>query len=75
MAVINTNFACEAGLIPSRDALAIESKDSPYANILVVRQEDQNSKEAKLLLKAFQSREVMDFIKKELVQKGIMPAF
>jgi D-methionine transport system substrate-binding protein len=31
--VINTNFAVEAGLIPSRDAIAIEDEESPYANI------------------------------------------
>ena len=74
-AVINTNFACEAGLIPTRDALAIESSDSPYANVLVIREEDENSPKAKALLKAVQSLEVRVFIEKELTSKGIVPAF
>ncbi len=74
-AVINTNFAGEAGLIPSRDALAMEGSESPYANILVVRGADANSPEAKALLKAVQSPEVKKFIEEQLVPKGIVPAF
>ena len=73
--VINTNFASEAGLIPSRDAIVIEGKDSPYANVLVVRAADKDSPEVKALLKAIQSQEVKDFIVKELEPKGIVPAF
>ena len=34
LAVINSNYALGAGLNPVKDALAIESKDSPYANIV-----------------------------------------
>ena len=74
-AVINTNFAGEAGLIPSRDALVIESKDSPYANIVVVREEDKDTPKAKALIKAIQSPEVKAYIVKELINKGIVPAF
>jgi D-methionine transport system substrate-binding protein len=74
-AVINTNFATEAGLIPSRDAIVIEDKDSPYANIVVVRQSSAASAEAKALVKAFQSPEVKAYIEKELVPRGIVPAF
>ncbi|MCR5813929.1 MAG: MetQ/NlpA family ABC transporter substrate-binding protein [Desulfovibrio sp.] len=74
-AVINTNFANEAGLIPTRDALVMEGSDSPYANILVVREEDENSPKAKALLKAVQSLEVRNYIEKELTAKGIVPAF
>lgn len=36
-AAINTNYALEAGLNPLEDAVAIESADSPYANIIVVQ--------------------------------------
>ena len=74
-AVINTNFAGEAGLIPSRDALGIESSDSPFANIVVVREADKDSPAAKALVKAMQSPEVKTFIQKELLAKGIVPAF
>ena len=36
-AIINTNYAFSANLNPLKDALVIESKDSPYANIVVVK--------------------------------------
>ena len=74
-AVINTNFAGEAGLNPSRDAIIIEDKDSPYANIVVVREEDRNSAAAKALVKAVQSDEVRTYINDVLVPRGIVPAF
>ena len=74
-AVINTNFACEAGLIPARDALIIEDKDSPFANVLAIRTADKNDKVVKAVAKACNSKEVKDFINKELVPKGIVPAF
>ena len=74
-AVINTNFAGEAGLIPSKDAIVIEGKDSPYANVIAVRTEDKNKPEIKALVKAANSKEVKDYINKVLVPKGIVPAF
>src|SRR5690606_27057352 len=40
-AVINTNFALEAGLDPNADAIAIEGQESPYANVIVVRSADK----------------------------------
>ena len=73
--VINTNFASEAGLIPSRDAIVIEGKDSPYANIIVVRAADKDSPKAKALIKAVNSPEVKAYIVKELEPRGIVPAF
>ena len=74
-AVINTNFAGEAGLIPAKDAIIIEGKDSPYANVIAVRTEDKNKPEIKALVKAANSKEVKDYINKVLVPKGIVPAF
>ena len=38
IAVINVNYALEAGFNPVEDALAIEDADSPYVNILVVKE-------------------------------------
>jgi D-methionine transport system substrate-binding protein len=73
--VINTNYAVEADLIPSRDALVIEDKDSPYANVLAVRKADVDKPEIKALVKAINSPEVKKFIEEELVPKGIVPAF
>lgn len=74
-AVINTNFAGEAGLNPAKDALVIEDKDSPYANVIVVREADKDSDKTKALVKAVQSPEVKAYIEKELMPKGIFPAF
>lgn len=74
-AVINTNFAAEAGLNPAKDALVIEDKDSPYANIIAVREADVDSPKTKALVKAAQSPEVKAFIETELAPKGIVAAF
>ena len=43
IAVINVNYALEAGFNPVEDALAIEDADSPYVNILVVKEGNENN--------------------------------
>ena len=73
--VINTNFAGEAGLIPSKDAIIMEGKDSPYANVIAVREAEKDSPAIKALAKAANSPEVKEYIVKELEPKGIVPAF
>jgi D-methionine transport system substrate-binding protein len=73
--VINTNFAAEADLIPSRDAIIMEDKDSPYANVIVVREKDVNNPKIKALIEATQSPAVKEYLEKELAPKGIVPAF
>ncbi|MCM8711663.1 MetQ/NlpA family ABC transporter substrate-binding protein [Clostridium sp. SYSU_GA19001] len=73
-AVINTNYALEAKLNPSKDALAIESKDSPFANILAVRKEDKDKPYIKALSEALTSPEVKKFIE-EKYNGSIVPAF
>lgn len=61
-AIINSNYAIEAGLNPVKDSLGIEGSASAYGNILVVK--EGNEKEPKLLaLKAaLESQQVVDFI-------------
>ena len=61
-AVINTNFAMQASLTPTKDAMFMEDKTSPYVNIVAVRNGDENRPEIKALMKALQSKEVKDFI-------------
>ena len=73
--VINTNFASEAGLIPSRDAIIIEDKDSPFANVVVVRAADKDSPATEALIRAVNSPEVKEYIVKELEPRGIVAAF
>lgn len=74
-AVINTNFASEAELVPSRDAIIIEGADSPYANVIVVRKADVATPAVKALVKAANSPEVKEYIEKNLIPRGIVPAF
>jgi D-methionine transport system substrate-binding protein len=72
-AVINTNFALEAGLNPSKDALFIEDKDSPYANILVVKTSRVNEEALQKLAAVLASSEVNAFIL-EKYQGAVVPA-
>ena len=74
LAVINSNFAMEAKLNPTKDALFIEPKDSPYANIVAVRKGDENRKEIQALKKALTSPEVKKFIE-EKYKGAVIPAF
>lgn len=62
ISVINTNYALNAGLNPTKDALAIESKESPYVNIISVKQGNENSPAIKALNKAINSPLVKKFI-------------
>jgi D-methionine transport system substrate-binding protein len=73
MAVINTNFALDAGLDPTRDALTIETADSPYVNYLVTRAEDQNDPRVQALATALRSQAVKDFIA-EKYDGAVIPA-
>ena len=62
LVAVNTNYALVAGLVPTKDALALEDKDSPYACVLVVRTKDKGREDLLKLLKAYQSPEVEKFI-------------
>ena len=74
LALINTNYALEAKLNPTKDALAIEGSDSPYVNILVVRAERKDDAALQKLAKALNSAEVKSFIT-EKYQGAVVPAF
>lgn len=73
-AVINGNYALEAGLVPTRDALILEDKDSPYANIVAVRAGEENQEKFKKLMEALHSEKVRKFIE-ENYNGGVIPAF
>lgn len=74
LALINTNYALEAGLNPISDALAIEGEDSPYANILVTRAENKDAETVEKLITTLQSDEVKAFIE-EKYKGAVVPAF
>ncbi|MBQ9252567.1 MAG: hypothetical protein IJ188_08025 [Clostridia bacterium] len=61
-AIINNNYALDNGLNPAVDGLAIESADSPYANVLCVKEDNKDSDLTKALIAAFTSQQVVDYI-------------
>lgn len=73
-AVINTNYALEANLNPLKDALVLESKDSPYANILAIRIGDENRPDIQALKEAMTSEKMAQFILNQY-KGAVLPAF
>lgn len=61
-AVINSNYAISAGLNPTRDALALEGSSSAYANILAVKEGNEENPLVKALIAALSSKQVADYI-------------
>lgn len=72
LAVINTNYAIEAGFIPSRDALFIESKESPYVNVIAVRADEKERPEFKILVESYNNDVVRTFVEERF--KGALIA-
>lgn len=74
LAVINGNFALEADLKPKEDSLILEDgKDNPYANVLVVREEDKDNEQVEKLAKLLNSDKVKKYLAKEFPNS--IPAF
>ncbi len=61
-AVINSNYAINAGLNPTKDALALEGSSSAYSNIIAVKEGNESLPEVKALVAALKSSAVKDFI-------------
>ncbi len=74
LALINTNYALEAGLVPTRDALFIEGADSPYANLIVAREDNKDSPALRKLVQALHTPAVKQFIL-EKYKGAVVPAF
>ncbi|NGX61479.1 MAG: D-methionine-binding lipoprotein MetQ [Chlamydiae bacterium] len=74
ISVIPVNYALQAKLDPLTDALALESGDSPYANILVIREEDLNKPEFEKLKQALTSDKLRKHINAQY-GGSITPAF
>jgi len=74
LALINTNYALEAGLVPTRDALFIEGADSPYANLVAARPDNKDAPAVKKLVNALHSEAVRKFII-EKYKGAVVPAF
>lgn len=75
LAVINGNYALEAGLQPDEDALALESgQNNPYANVLTVLRGHENDPRVQALARLLQSPDVKQFIE-DKYQGSVLPAF
>jgi D-methionine transport system substrate-binding protein len=60
-AAVNTNYAIEAKLDPTKDTIARETTESPYTNVIAVRSEDVNKPWVAKLVKAYHSASVKQF--------------
>jgi D-methionine transport system substrate-binding protein len=60
--VINSNYAIDAGLNPIKDSLIREGNDAKYANIIAVKEGNENSDKIKALVAAVSSKKVVDYI-------------
>ena len=74
LALINTNYAIEAKLNPTQDALFIEGADSPYTNIVVSRTDRAQDPTIAKLIKALHTPEVKKFIQ-DKYKGAVVPAF
>lgn len=73
-AVINTNYAVQAGLNPAEDAIAIEATEgNPYTNYIVVRTTDRDDPRFQRLVAAYQNDTVRQLILDRT--PGQLPAF
>lgn len=73
-ACINSNYALQAGLNPVSDSLAIEASDSPYVNILAVKEGNEDAPGIKELVEALHSDECRKFIE-DTFEGAVVPAF
>ncbi|MEV5320615.1 MetQ/NlpA family ABC transporter substrate-binding protein [Streptomyces sp. NPDC052687] len=72
-AVINNNYAQDAGLSPAKDAILLESaKDNPYANLLAVKRGNEDDPRVKTLAGLLTSPEVRRFIE-DKYQGSVLP--
>lgn len=58
IAIINNNFAAQAGLNPDELGILKEDKNSPYVNVIVAREDNKNEEKVKNFVKAYQSKAV-----------------
>ena len=71
-AIINNNYALDAGLSPTGDSLLIESAESPYVNVLTVKEGNEDAPATKALIAAVTSTQVADYI--AAIAKDILAA-
>lgn len=74
-AAIVNSFAYQAGLVATRDGIAVEKRErNPYVNIIAVRAADKEAPWTRQLVAAYQSEPVRQFIQQKY-QGSVIPAF
>jgi D-methionine transport system substrate-binding protein len=73
-AVIPANYALQAHLNPLHDALALESSNSPYANVVAVREGDEALPAMQALKQALTTEQMRAWLLKKY-QGAVIPAF
>jgi D-methionine transport system substrate-binding protein len=74
-AVINTSFAIPAGLTPGKDSIYIESKDSPYANLIVVKKNNDKQIYITHFIQALHAQAVITKAEELFGAGGAIPAW
>ena len=78
IAAINGNYALQAGFSSANDAIALEDADSEaaqtYANIIVVKEGNENNPAVLALVEALKSDAVRDYIN-ETYNNNVLPIF
>ena len=79
LAVINGNYALEAGLNPSKEGLVVEDADAEaaqdYRNVLAVKKGTDQDEKIKDLSEALTSQVVKEYIEKTYTDGTVIPAF
>jgi D-methionine transport system substrate-binding protein len=71
---INSNYALDAGLNPSTDAILREGEKAPYVNLIAVRSADTDAEWLKQLLAAYHNDEVRQFVL-DTFKGAVVPAW
>ncbi len=58
IAIINNTFAAQNGLTFEKDGIFVESKESPYVNLIVAREDNADADNVQKFVKAYQTEEV-----------------
>jgi D-methionine transport system substrate-binding protein len=73
-AVINTNYALEAGFDPAKDPIAGEGEKAPYVNIIAVNSKDKDAAWTKTLIESYHNDTVKAFIN-DTFKGSVIPAW
>ena len=71
-AIINGNYAIPAGLIATRDGLLVEGSDSPYVNVVAVKQGNENDPRIVALVKALRGEKIKAYDAKNYINGEVV---